>query len=571
VALALVGAWAAGVLVLSARWVAGWLLLRRLRRGAVPQALEVLAACRAEMGLRSAVGLAVHPQVYSPVLLGVWRPMVLVPQDWIHLPAAAQRAGLLHELAHIARGDHWRAPLLHLVHVAFFFHPAVRWLLARIECERELLCDEAAVARGVEPGDYARLLLEFARRAGRLAVVHFGSRHTVRSRIHHLLEEDMTHRLVPLPHRYGLLFLGVVLGAGLALGSLRLWAQEPQPPEEPARQPAAAPSAQPADTAGRSRVPKKMLRFDDKSFDQWQEELLTELKPQRRAEGLKAMQAFGTNGYGAEAVEVILEVVKGHVYTIHEAMDAGDNTVLGAGWEACHRIGDEAVGVLREGLKNPNRNVRRFAASALRRLEKDAQPAVPDLVTAIADKDPVVREEAIIAVREIGPRYSGFAPAILRALGDPEPHVRTQTALAAGALGPRAKVAVPALTELLRDPDQYVLEAAFQTLKDIHGFDAAAVPALADLLKPNSPMQMGAVIALTELGPRAKAAVPALAASLRPGNPHLACEAINALIRIGPEARAALPALHRFLEAPINRDVHDLAAEAIRKIEQKDK
>src|SRR5207248_2488523 len=125
---------------------------------------------------------------------------------WTELAAPMQRGCFFHELAHVARRDAWWALLLELVRAVFFFHPLVRWLLARLEQERELLCDEVAVARGIDPHDLARLLLELARQPGRLgpAVLGFGKRRTVKARIHHLLEENMERRIRPLGARWAL-------------------------------------------------------------------------------------------------------------------------------------------------------------------------------------------------------------------------------------------------------------------------------------------------------------------------------------------------------------------------------
>jgi HEAT repeat protein/beta-lactamase regulating signal transducer with metallopeptidase domain/protein involved in polysaccharide export with SLBB domain len=255
VLLGLAGVWAGGVLLALLRCLGGWLFLERLRRQAIPvpaTALGLFESCRAEMGLRRRAVLAVHPQVGSPLTLGLFCPAILVPPTWANLPEHAQRGALLHELAHLVRYDDWLAAALELVRAAFFFHPAVRWLLRRLECERELLCDEAAVARGVAANAYVRMLLHFAGQPGRLlpwalgAAAYpprIGTRRTVKLRIHHLLEENMHPTRPPAP-RGRLVLLGVVvLGMALGLGSLRIWALEPSPSAEE------KPPAAPADAA----------------------------------------------------------------------------------------------------------------------------------------------------------------------------------------------------------------------------------------------------------------------------------------------------------------------------------
>ena len=61
----------------------------------------------------------------------------------------------------------------------------------------------------------------------------------------------------------------------------------------------------------------KSLRFDGKTFDQRREELLTELKPERRTEAIRAFRAFAANGLGRDAAQAIVDVMRGHdVWTI---------------------------------------------------------------------------------------------------------------------------------------------------------------------------------------------------------------------------------------------------------------
>ena len=158
---------------------------------------------------------------------------MLVPTDWGDWPESHRRACLLHELAHLARYDDWAKLAQELLRAPFFFHPAVRWLLARLDRERELLCDEAVVALGSDPVAYARLLLDLARRPGRLLPVTlpirpgwlpFLDRRTVKVRIERLLEDDMLRTLSlarPLAAR-SLLLGGLALAAALRIGGLRI-------------------------------------------------------------------------------------------------------------------------------------------------------------------------------------------------------------------------------------------------------------------------------------------------------------------------------------------------------------
>lgn len=75
------------------------------------------------------------------------------------------RAVIAHELAHVARGDHWINAAQALAEVLFGFHPAVRWIQGVIRREREFCCDEVAVRVARNRRLYAQALLKLEERA----------------------------------------------------------------------------------------------------------------------------------------------------------------------------------------------------------------------------------------------------------------------------------------------------------------------------------------------------------------------------------------------------------------------
>lgn len=87
------------------------------------------------------------------------------------------------------------------------------------------------------------------------------------------------------------------------------------------------------------------------------------------------------------------------------------------------------------------------AADALGRI---GQPAVPALMEALIDGNPVVRFQAARALTYMGAQASSAVPALMRALGDQDESVRQQSALALGQIGPSAAPAVPQLLQMLK-------------------------------------------------------------------------------------------------------------------------
>jgi beta-lactamase regulating signal transducer with metallopeptidase domain/protocatechuate 3,4-dioxygenase beta subunit len=271
--LAMAVAWTGGAAVMGARLLAAWCCLARFRRGAAPvdePAQEFLRRCRSELRVRRRVRLMCHPAIDSPILLGGFRPCILVPMDWPALPKASRRSALLHELAHLARCDDWLKLGEELVRCLFFFHPLVCWLLHRLEGERELLCDAVVVRQGIAPQQLASVLLDFAKRLGPgcsavpdgLATSFF-HRMTVKNRIHQLLEDDMTSWITPLSRGRTLALSVAVLAGIAALGSLGVRSARSVEPKSSN----AAPAPPAAPDPNGAAVPQKNMPLEGQLVD----------------------------------------------------------------------------------------------------------------------------------------------------------------------------------------------------------------------------------------------------------------------------------------------------------------
>lgn len=212
-----------GVALMLCRLLLGLLYLHRLRRNSV-QASASLAQlfdyCRRELGGRRAM-LRVHPQVASPIVCGLFRPCVIVPPDFGELERQTQRACLAHELTHVRRGDSGAVLLAETVRAVLFFHPLLHWLVARLNLEREYICDEAALRIESDQRRYAADLLSFGRRGARLQFtggMPFGRRSTVKARVARLVAGEFVPASSP---QRRLLLTVCLMGACASLGALR--------------------------------------------------------------------------------------------------------------------------------------------------------------------------------------------------------------------------------------------------------------------------------------------------------------------------------------------------------------
>jgi len=157
-----VALWVAGAIVLSLRLFLGCHRMRRLRDSAVQAEPDVQVLC-GELARPMRVNAPVvlrTPFLSSPCVDGLWRPAILLPED------VAENLGetLVHELAHLLRGDCVWNLLRHAAVAVLWWQPLCWVLSRRIELTAEEVCDDYVVAFGADRARYAGHLLEVAKR-----------------------------------------------------------------------------------------------------------------------------------------------------------------------------------------------------------------------------------------------------------------------------------------------------------------------------------------------------------------------------------------------------------------------
>lgn len=230
-----VGCWLAGMLLLSLRFVLNWVCTHRLRCSGTLVTNPKLRSefdqlCRS-LGLRRPIPLLESTRCLVPMVIGCWKPVVLVPAGLLTgTPSEYLRAIFTHELAHIRRHDYLVNLLQHLVEALLFFHPAVWWTSRQLRRERELCCDDhAATSHGVLT--YCEALLTLERQLGsgtppQLAPAANGSK--LLGRINRLAQRGPEYRS-PAPAAFLTLLIPI-----LAIGStfLSTQAEQAQVPEQ---------------------------------------------------------------------------------------------------------------------------------------------------------------------------------------------------------------------------------------------------------------------------------------------------------------------------------------------------
>lgn len=191
----IVATWLLGALFFFLRLLGGYAWVLRLQQEGrhllpIPYQRQLRGLAR-RMGIRRRIPLAESALVRVPMVVGFFKPVILMPLGAVNALAPREvEAILAHELAHIFRNDYLRNLLQSFIEVLFYYHPAVWWLSANIRRERELSCDELAVRLCDDSLEYAKALVSLQEISGHspALAMAFGKKKHLLYRIKHILQ-----------------------------------------------------------------------------------------------------------------------------------------------------------------------------------------------------------------------------------------------------------------------------------------------------------------------------------------------------------------------------------------------
>ena len=192
----------------------------------------------------------------------------------------------------------------------------------------------------------------------------------------------------------------------------------------------------------------------------------------RSESGDKKAAANALVGMGVAAFPALVELLEGK-----------DDDLRITAANIIEKMSDKGVtdlALLTKYLKDPNKKVRNRMAWSLLRLGTRAEKAIPALAIALGAADDYTRSCSRRALVKQGVKA---VPALAKALQSPQPIVRQNALLALGELGPLAKGAVPDLVVILSDNTSYLRIRAAMTLGKIGPSAKAAEPALIEATK----------------------------------------------------------------------------------------
>jgi bla regulator protein BlaR1 len=129
--------------------------------------IDALEYCQNRMKVRRNVRLKVSFNATSPAVCGLFRPVILLPQNLgPTLGSSHLRTVIMHELAHIKRGDLWVNTIQVVLQIFYLYNPLLWLANSMIRRIREQAVDETVlVAMGPKAQQYPEMLLNVARLA----------------------------------------------------------------------------------------------------------------------------------------------------------------------------------------------------------------------------------------------------------------------------------------------------------------------------------------------------------------------------------------------------------------------
>lgn len=248
--------WLTGVFLVLVWALLGRINSARLIRGARPVRQKdwqtlFQRLCR-QGAYRRKPRLLTTRHVRGPVVIGIFRSCVLIPETALHWPPSRIQAALLHEMAHIKRQDLLHQLVAQLCCALYWFSPLV-WLAARkLVIDREIASDDFVLNSGFRASEYARHLMaasgnQIHQNRFPMEVVAMAKGNNFKDRMLSILDEKTNRKSLKQSMTLSLMF--VVAGLIAPVAAFSTWGEEPQeaPPAAPSPVSAViAPVAEPA-------------------------------------------------------------------------------------------------------------------------------------------------------------------------------------------------------------------------------------------------------------------------------------------------------------------------------------
>jgi HEAT repeat protein/beta-lactamase regulating signal transducer with metallopeptidase domain len=555
----LLSVWLAVLIGMLARFAFGFAIVTRIAR----RALTITDESWHQMADRAARALEVttpadlrmSDDISMPFACGLFKPVIVLPASANEWSTERREAVLMHEYAHISRGDLAMNTLSYVVRAFYWFHPLAWMASHKLRVEGERACDDAVLRAGALPSDYAEHLLSIIRSVGNTVpnvALAMARRSDFEGRLLAILEPGVARSRLTRVRAAAL--AAVFLGAVMPLAAMSPAAQPPTSEAttendvtESETAAASAPvTASIAKNAGAMRQAPPAQSTGQAQPGSALSALIETLSDANGNVRVAAVQSLGSLG-DPRAIAALVKALK----------DDSDARVREAAAHALGEIDDNrAVPGLLDALKTEKApKVREQIVHALGEIG-DAS-AVAGIAAVVKDPSVEVRRAAVHALGEL--EDPSAIPALISLVKDEDVEVRQQVANALGNLSDdnANRDAFDPLMAMARDADAEVRQ---QALEALHNFeDRRTLPVfLAALKDPVAEVRHQAAHGIESLD--LKTAPKELLDALSDSDADVRQSVAQTLGNIGDEA--AVPGLKR-LTADTNKDVRRQAAEAL--------
>lgn len=428
---ALLLVWLGGAVVVLARAASGALHLRRIVRGATPVGDPRWLALASRVAKRTGVSgirLLRSRSIGVPAAVGLRRPAVLLPPSADEWTEARLEAVLLHEVAHVQRGDLFTQWLAQITCAFYWFHPLVWEATRRMRAEGERACDDLVLGAGVRASDYAEHLLHIAQGSDGApmpaAALGLTGESDFERRLAAILEPDVRHDAPSPVAVAGAAVIFACVALPVAALSAAVQSQDPAATDQ---QTQADPRAVSALT--------ELLADSSRSVREAAIDALGELRATSAVPRLLELLEDPSSSVRRSTVRALGEIGDARAVTALSgavALDRDRNVRRSAVW-SLGEIGDEtATGFLVQAMRtSPDRNVREAAVEALGEVGNTA--AVNALAELIATGDRELVGEALESLADI--QTPEALDVLIGLTRSPDPRLRREAAQALGERG----------------------------------------------------------------------------------------------------------------------------------------
>ncbi|MBE5862936.1 MAG: M56 family metallopeptidase [Lachnospiraceae bacterium] len=139
--------WLGGILVLLVAYFKRMYDLRKIIQSAVPieefeHLHESFEKAVRSLGYQGNVRIAITEEFLTPVSVGVFHPIVLIPKEILAFSDMEQYGVIRHEVTHYLRGDIGKKRALDVLQCIFWWNPVVYYLKRSVVEMLELECDD---------------------------------------------------------------------------------------------------------------------------------------------------------------------------------------------------------------------------------------------------------------------------------------------------------------------------------------------------------------------------------------------------------------------------------------------